>query len=359
MKLNSMSTQELQELRPLLGRLLPQRFLTSRLLQFLEDSGVMDVLSSSQELTLEHAGRLLAQELAFGTSGRVRARMIEIILDFLCECGFMEKQLERYCWKERVNQTFKLSNEECELVGAFFSGQVLFFEQCIDYACEFLGGGRPLFRFDRKSLHMWESFLGNPEFELARSLLAKLLSSGNADNCRVLNLCSGLGFDIAAVQQVLPEAEIAAIDFTDVFHERALKAVQNPGAIRWVQGCHWKGFGYPLPFEDNSFDIVFFACADPYIPYGSRDFVYSDIYRVLKKGGSLGVLTNSYPDAEKEYVGDPWIRRGVLCHDFAESVCDGWNGFSLPHDSVVVFNNAGFTVGSKLLNASIWRLEKR
>jgi SAM-dependent methyltransferase len=358
MKLNGVTTQDIQELKPLLGRLLPQRFLTSRLLMFLRDSGVTGLLSSSKEVTLETVKILFDKKLGFDTSGHTRARMVQIIMDFLCECGFMERKAETYCWKETADDIGELSNEELEQARSFFGGQVMFFEKCIDYACEFLNGGPPLFRFDRKSLHVWASFLGNSEFEMARSLLVKLLSSGNADTCRLLNLCSGLGFDITSVQKVMPEAEITAIDFTDVFHERAYQTVQNPENIRWIDSSLWNGFGYPLPFNDRTFDIVFFACAAPYIPSGSRNYVYRDIYRVLKKSGSLGVLTNSYPDAEREFVRDTWIRRGVLCHDFAESVCEGWQGFSAPEDSLSIFTEAGFSVSSKLLNASIWRLEK-
>jgi SAM-dependent methyltransferase len=359
MKLSGVTTQDIQGLRPLLGRLLPQRFLTERLLRLLSGSGITDLLSSSREVSLETVKVLFDQKLGFDTSDHARTRMIQIIMDFLCECGLMERRAETYCWKETAGDIGELSNEELEEVRSFFGGQVMFFEKCIDYAREFLSGGPPLFRFDRESLHMWGSFLGNSEFEMARSLLVKLLSSRNAESCRLLNLCSGLGFDINALQKVMPEAEITAIDFTDLFHESAFQTVQNPENIRWIDSSLWNGFGYPLPFNEHSFDIVFFACADPYIPRGSRTYVYRDICRVLKKGGSLGVLTNSYPDTEREFVRDTWIRRGVLCHDVAESVCEGWNGFSAPKDSLSIFREAGFSVSSTILNASIWRLEKR
>jgi len=286
MKSNGVTTQDMQELKPLLGRLFPQRFLTSRLLRFLRDSGITDLLSSSKEVTLETVKILFNQKLGFDIADYTRARMVHAIMDFLCECGFMERRAETYCWKQTADDIGELSHEEYDQVRSFFGGQVMFFEKCIDYACEFLAGGPPLFRFDRKSLHVWASFLGNAEFEMARSLLVKLLSSGNADSCRLLNLCSGLGFDITSVQRVMPEAGITAIDFTDVFHEYAFQRVKNPENIRWIDSSLWNGFGHPLPFNDRTFDIVFFACADPYIPRGSRNYVYKDIYRVLKKSGS-------------------------------------------------------------------------
>lgn len=357
MKINGMTT-DIYELRPLLGRLLPQRFLTWRLFRFLDTSGIMRLLSSSRVVTLNDVKMFLDQRFGFDTFNHTRGRMIQILIDFLCECGYMERHNDTYRWKGRRSTYLELSNEESELLNTYFGGQVTFFEKCIEYACEFLTGGPPLFRFDDKSLDVWESFLANAEFAMARSVLVKLLSSGTGDRCRVLNLCSGLGFDITALQENMPHAEITAIDFTDVFYERAYRNVRNPDSIRWIDSDLWKGFGYPLPFHDQTFDIVFFACADPYIPRESRHFVYSDLSRILKSSGSLGLLTNSYPDEGDDFVSDMWIRRGILCHDFAESVCEGWSGFSPAEESITIWGDAGFVISSRLLNSSIWRLEK-
>lgn len=343
---------------PYFGELLPQKYLTYSLLNFLRDSGLINYFSAAREFTFDSAAEMLRQNIGLDTSDSQRTRMVQVMIDFLCECGVLENQDRSYTWRNIDYGVYGLSGEEIEIVRTSFGGQISFFDRCIQYSETFLRGGAPLFKFDGKSLHDWESFLGNPEYELARRLLARLLSLQRGGRYTLLNLCSGTGFDIRVIQDVMPDAEITAIDYTDIFHERAYQKVQNPDSISWTDSNLWDGFGHPLPFNDQEFDLVFFSCADPYIPSDARHFVYSDIYRVLKSGGSLGILTNSYPDPGRRLVRDPWIRRGVLSHDFAESVCEGWHGFSQSGDSCLLFQEIGFSVSSVLLNESLWRLDK-
>jgi ubiquinone/menaquinone biosynthesis C-methylase UbiE len=359
MNLNSVINKDIKDLMPLFGQMLPQKYVTNRLLGFLKNSELINSLSFTREFTFESAKDLLGRKKGFDLSGRTRARMIKTAIDFLCECDFIERKDAFYSWSQKDFEAYMLSRDEIEKVKAFYGGQVYFFDRCIDYSEEFLSGGAPLFKFDEKSLNVWESFLGNAEYEIARQLLAMLLSSKINGNCNLLNLCPGAGFDIFAVQKLMPDVEITAIDFTDVFRDRALKRAKNPEAVRWVDSSLWKGFGSPLPFNDETFDLVFFSCSDPYIPEGLREFVYKDIFRIIKNRGALGILTNSYPDPEKSGVRDKWIRRGVLCHDFSESVCKGWHGFSFPDSSVRLFKKIGFNVSSILLNGSLWRLDKQ
>jgi hypothetical protein len=52
------------------------------------------------------------------------------------------------------------------------------------------------------------------------------------------------------------------------------------------------------------------------------------------------------------------MRRAALAHDFLESVCDGWQGFSYPNRSAALFSNVGFSVDAVMLDASLWKLGK-
>ncbi len=151
---------------------------------------------------------------------------------------------------------------------------------------------------------------------------------------------------------------MTALDFKDIFRKRALSRIPKPEAVQWIDAELWNGFGTPLPFPDGTFDLLYFACADPYIPVESREFVYRDIFRVLKRSGSVGLLSHSYPDDKNEHVRDPWARRGILCHDFFESVCEGWHGFSDAGESRNLFESIGYTIDTVMMNASIWRLDK-
>lgn len=148
-----------------------------------------------------------------------------------------------------------------------------------------------------------------------------------------------------------PDAEITALDANDLGPLSREFVSEGPPLL-------WRGFGDPLPYAAGAFDVVFFACADPYISQSLRHHVYADIYRILRRGGSLGILTRSLPDPERRYMRDPWMRRAALGHDILESVCAGWQGFSCPKQSAALFETVGFRTDAVMLDASLWKLVK-
>jgi hypothetical protein len=85
---------------------------------------------------------------------------------------------------------------------------------------------------------------------------------------------------------------------------------------------------------------------------------------VLAPGGRLGVLTRCRPDADARYVASFWLRVSALAHDFAESVCEGWEGFSDAEENTRIFSDAGFQGGPEgpgamsFLDSSLWVLRK-
>ncbi len=358
MSVVSINGRDIGEIKDLMMKALPQKYLTKRMLGFLTEAGVIDMLSETERHSYESLMEALQSNFGVESLGACRIRMFQIIVDFLVECNLIEVNDGLYSRGSKGISDYELEDDEIEKISKLYYGQLLFFNKCIDHAMTFIKGGPPLLGFNEKSLDVWESFLGNAEYKMARELLIKLLTSVKSGKCKVLNLCYGPGFDIMAIEKLMPESEITAIDYSDVFRERACRRISRPESTKWTDSSLWNGFGHALPFDEEVFDIVFFACADPYIPEEIREAVYRDIYRVMKKGGSLGVLTNSYPDAEKSYVKNEWIRRGVLCHDFAESMCEGWKGFVRAENSIDMFEKSGFSVGSVLLNASLWRLDK-
>ena len=344
-------------IKSVLSHSLAQKFLIERFMQFIDEKGISDLLLSMRRFTMEEAVGAFQQQLGYKLQDRTRRRMVKVIIDLLYECEYVEKKDGIYLWVEGRDLETKLSVDGYKIAKDTFKGQVDFFERCIMYADKFLSGSPPLYSFDSNSTEIWEEFLGNTEFTFARSVLISLLFSGRSDNANVLALCYGPGFDILQMQEQY-DIKITAVDFKDIFQNQASRRILNPQSVKWIKSELWKGFGTPLPFTDNTFDIVFFACADPYIPAGSREYVYRDIFRVLKSEGVLGILTRSYPDAERKYVKDALVRRGTLCHDFSESVCDGWCGFYPAQESIDLFKSIGFCVNTVMLNASLWRLDK-
>lgn len=347
-----------RDIKFLLGQALTHKYLTGRFLQFMADRHISERLSTMRRITLDEFAELLRHRLGYALQDRTRLRMAKVMLDFLGECNYLKKA-DGFYVLNNVDDTYKeLSREEVAMMQEVFRGQVDFFDQCIAYADNFLRGASPLYSFNNESIPVWEGFLGNREFSFARSVLINLIFSGRSDKVRVLDLCYGPGFDIIQMQESFPNIELTALDFQDTFIEHASDRIADPKSVQWINSGLWNGFGSPLPFGNGSFDIVFFACADPYIPAETRRYVYSDIFRILKKGGTLGVLSHSYPDAGMEYVKNPWVRRGILCHDFFESVCKGWQGFYDAAGSIELFNAIGYNIDVIMLDASIWKIDK-
>lgn len=54
----------------------------------------------------------------------------------------------------------------------------------------------------------------------------------------------------------------------------------------------------PLPFPDSSFDVVYSHLAIHYFDKIKTKFIFSELARILKKGGTLALLVNSVRDPE-------------------------------------------------------------
>jgi SAM-dependent methyltransferase len=202
-----------------------------------------------------------------------------------------------------------------------------------------------------------------------------LMGIENHASFRLLDLCHGPGWGLEAAVSRYPAIHISALDFTEVFSRTAKARAEDAQArnrrlghpavpIVWLGPDRWRGFGDPFPFPDGSFEAVFFSCGDPYVPHAVRGEVYREIGRVLVPGGRLGILTRCLPDAGARHIPSFWLRISALVHDFAESVCEGWEGFSDTEENVRLFSDAGFLGGvsllggMSLLESSLWVLKK-
>lgn len=335
-----------------------ERQLTGKLLSFVLTTGVEPLLARQGAFSEDEALELLRTRLGFVLDDPVRVRMIRVLLDFLADCGYLrEEPGGRFSWDPSA--TPPPGCESGERSSDDPGGLLGFFGRCLDHAPAFLRGQPPLFDFGEACTSAWEGLLGNGDFALARAYLARLVLPRNgASPCQALVLCYGPGFDLVEIERRRPGTAVTAIDFTESFRVRASGRLQHPERVRWVSSSAWGGFGAPLPFAADTFDVVVFSCADPYIPDESRGAVYRDICRVIRPGGALGVLTRSYPDREGREVQNEWVRRGTFCHDFLESVCRGWQGFHGAAASRRLFQDVGFTVDVVTLDGSVWRLTK-
>jgi ubiquinone/menaquinone biosynthesis C-methylase UbiE len=116
---------------------------------------------------------------------------------------------------------------------------------------------------------------------------------------RVLDLCCGDGHYTAFLAERLgTDGELVAADLSDAYLERTAKrfAAAPPQAqLRLV-----KANAYSLPFEEESFDLVW--CAQSFISLERPVAALREMARVLRPGGRVAILEND----EYHHVLLPW-----------------------------------------------------
>ncbi len=339
-----------------------------------EREGILRAAEAHSPFLKAELCRRLESELGYDLSAGNRGRMIGVLLDILAECGRLRRDGERFAWVGG-EPAVPVPPRTGETDGTECDREYGFFRECLRSAPAYLRGGRPFALFDEGSAATWERFLGCAEYNTCRSVLLDMMAIVDKPSFRLLDLCYGPGWGVLAAATRYPSIGTTALDFTDAFAARARERVETadaknraPGracATRdWIGPDRWKGFGDPLPFEDGAFHGVLFSCGDPYIPPALRRSVYAEIRRVLVPGGRIGILTRGYPDPAARHVPSFWIRVAALAHDFAESVCEGWQGFSDVDDSNRLFADLGFRGSSPLfggmsfLESCLWVLAR-
>ena len=101
----------------------------------------------------------------------------------------------------------------------------------------------------------------------------------------VLDLGSGAGFDaFLALEKVGKSGKVIGVDITEKMVKKAKENAKKYG----YDNVEFKlGDIEDLPLEDNSIDVVISNCVINLAP--NKDKVFSEAYRVLKKGGRMYV----------------------------------------------------------------------
>lgn len=350
----------------LLRQFLVQKAFTAKLLEFARNEGTFSIMRELDRFTGKEFCDAAAKMHAYKIDDAARKRMLFTLLDFFDECGYvLQEEPNIYRYSMAVKPAPKLSYHETEIVKRAFGDQSAFFDKCIDYAGVFLRGGNHLYAFESGMEEIWDKLLGSFEFSIVRDILLKAMAINGSAHGKILDLCYGTGHGLEAICRHFPDAEITAIDFTDVMKPLAMSRVGNALAeVQWVDANTWCGFGDKLPFEDMAFDKVFFSCGDPYIPDHLRKDVYKDIFRILKPGGILGMVAWGYPDKAKRHIRNEWRRKGIYIHDFAEGVCKGWYGFRDIDSTINMAREIGFVEDNAfssnfyMLDTAVWMFKK-
>jgi SAM-dependent methyltransferase len=362
------------ELRPTRGvrRDAIARLLLADILAMAEADGILDRLRARSPVPFPELCGDLEAALGYDLAQAKRRRMLGLLLGLLALCGRVQEVQGAWRWSGPDGPSPPDPGRDEAAAAA--DGEYRFLRGCLGAAPAYLRGGQPALDFDEPSAALWEHFLGCEEFCAGRALLLELMALADDGPGTLLDLCHGPGWGLDAVLRRLPGIRVTALDFTETFRavaaaraERAGRAghgVRKPCEITWVGPARWRGFGDPLPFPDGSFQAVFFTCGDPYVPRPLRRQVYADIARVLAPGGKLGILTRSSPDARPRRRAPSWRGILALAHDFAESVCRGWEGFAPAGETAEAFAGAGLSGavppadGMSVLDGSLWVLRK-
>lgn len=108
--------------------------------------------------------------------------------------------------------------------------------------------------------------------------------------CGVVPLCNHMslkGHEVIALDPIKSDIDFLIENDMNQFHNSDVKYVH--------------GYGEKLPFEDNSFDVVYSVSVIEHIATGNDLIVLSEMLRVLKIGGRLILTTDVMPNDRMSY----------------------------------------------------------
>lgn len=113
-----------------------------------------------------------------------------------------------------------------------------------------------------------------------------------------LDLGCGDGLTAFFIKKYFPQTEYHGIDISSNSIDKARsRGIENVNFILY-DGAH-------IPFEDNTFDVVFMACVMHHIMPSQREGILKEILRVLRPGGRLIIFEhNTYNPVTRKVVND-------------------------------------------------------
>lgn len=108
----------------------------------------------------------------------------------------------------------------------------------------------------------------------------------NTDRLKIMDFGSGIGTSIPYLRKYFPDADLTCIDVS----RKSLELAKE----RFPKMANFIHFdGVTIPFNDNSFDIVFAACVFHHIDHSSHMQLLNEIKRVLRPNGIVFVFEHN------------------------------------------------------------------
>lgn len=125
--------------------------------------------------------------------------------------------------------------------------------------------------------------------------------SGFRPGMRVMELgCGSGGYTTFVARAVGPQGEVCALDIQPEMLAQLEAKLRRPAHQDLTNIRLYLGSAYELPFEDDSFDLVYTITVLQEIP--DQDRALAEVRRVLKPGGILAV-TEFLPDPDYPFAG--------------------------------------------------------
>lgn len=146
--------------------------------------------------------------------------------------------------------------------------------------------------------------------------VAAMLNGRDVTDLRVLDIGCGVGGVDALLVEIYGAAHVTAIDVEPRLIDHAARRISRLGLSDRIEAILVEPG--PLPFEAESFDVVFSKDAMLHIP--EKESLYADVLRVLRSGGRLLASDWLRGGTEDEPVPDilkVWGEVNGLVADFA------------------------------------------
>ena len=117
--------------------------------------------------------------------------------------------------------------------------------------------------------------------------LANYLRGNLSKKIRILDFGSGIGNSIPWFIKYLPNAKITCLDISQKSLDIAKR--QYKSNVEFVRF----DFAEKIPFEKNSFEIIFVSCVFHHIPQSNYKSLLLEMHRVLVHGGCLFIFEHN------------------------------------------------------------------
>jgi ubiquinone/menaquinone biosynthesis C-methylase UbiE len=150
----------------------------------------------------------------------------------------------------------------------------------------------------KKEEHIWDDVHAKLHKDILRqSSYAEACEKLFTKSSIVCDLGGGLGFD--ALYFIKKGHSVVVLDISNyaLNHAKQLAKEENLGKIFLVKQVDF-GLG-KLPLKDRTFDVAYSRIGLNYFPYRETQIIFSEIYRILKPGGSAYLILKSPDDVEE------------------------------------------------------------